>query len=259
MRLRDKIALVTGAGTGIGKAIALTLCSEGAKVVVTDIDLESAKKTAEEITDRGGEVMALKMDVTKKEEIENARIAALKRFNRIDILVNNAGVSTMNWAVDLTEEEWDYNMNVNAKGVFLCSQVFVKQMIRQGSGGKVVNVASMAGKRGAILLAHYCASKSAVIGFTKALALEVASYKINVNAVCPGFVMTSMQERELQWEARLRGLTPEQVKQEYLKAIPLGRLETPEDVAIVVAFLASSEADYMTGQAINVTGGVETH
>jgi NAD(P)-dependent dehydrogenase (short-subunit alcohol dehydrogenase family) len=157
--------------------------------------------------------------------------------------------------VDLTESEWDFNMDINAKGIFLCAQAEVRHFLRQGKGGTIVNTASMAGKKAAALLAHYSASKFAVIGFTQALALEVAADGIRVNSVCPGYVRTSMQEREVEWESALRGITPEEVRQDYLRAIPLGRLEEPEDVARVVVFLLSDRARYMTGQAINVTGG----
>jgi NAD(P)-dependent dehydrogenase (short-subunit alcohol dehydrogenase family) len=159
----------------------------------------------------------------------------------------------------MKEEEWDYNMEVNAKGVFLCSKAVATQMIKRGEGGKIVNIASMAGKRGALYLAHYCASKFAVIGFTKSLALELAEHKINVNAVCPGYVETEMQQRELIWESLLEKTSPEKIKSKYINETPLGRLEQPEDVANVVLFLCESASDFMTGQAINVTGGVEMH
>jgi NAD(P)-dependent dehydrogenase (short-subunit alcohol dehydrogenase family) len=165
----------------------------------------------------------------------------------------------MNWFWELTEEEWDYNMNVNAKGVWLVSKHVAPHMIKKRKG-KIVNTASMASKIGAPLLAHYSASKFAVIGFTQAISKELAPYNINVNAVCPGFVKTSMQDREIVWEAKLRGIDePEKVREEYIKQTPLGRLCYPEDVAKVVLFLASEDADFLTGQAINVTGGACTH
>ena len=192
-------------------------------------------------------------------EVKHAVEETVGAFGRIDILCANAGVSTMNWAVDLTEEEWDYNMDVNAKGIFFCCKHVAKQMIKQGNGGKIINTASMAGKIGASVLAHYSASKFAVVGLTQALADEFAKYKINVNAVCPGFVNTGMQERELQWEAKLRGTTPEIIKQKMIELTPLGRIEEPEDVAKIVVFLASDEAEFMTGQAINITGGICKH
>ena len=164
----------------------------------------------------------------------------------------------MNRLVDLTEDDWDFNMDVNAKGVFLVSRAAVRKMLKTDYGAehpKIVNIASMAGKLPGVFLAHYTASKFAVVGLTKAMALELAPHRINVNCVCPGYVATSMQERELVWEAKLSGTTPEQVKDGYLRQVPLGRLAQPEDVATIVAFLCSRDTDYMTGQAINVTGG----
>jgi NAD(P)-dependent dehydrogenase (short-subunit alcohol dehydrogenase family) len=162
----------------------------------------------------------------------------------------------MNRVVDLSESEWDFNMNVNAKGVFLTNRAIVRRWLAAGARGAIVNTASMAGKMGAPLLAHYVASKFAVVGFTQSLAKEVGAAGIRVNAVCPGFVKTSMQERELVWEARLRGMTPEAVRAEMIAMTPLARIETPEDVADVVAFLASDAARFMTGLALDVNGGV---
>ena len=164
----------------------------------------------------------------------------------------------MNYVENLTEEEWDFNMNVNAKGVFLTNQNAINFFKSSKTKGKIVNTASLAGKVGAPLLAHYSASKFAVIGFTQALAREVAKDGIRVNAVCPGLVKTGMQDREVIWEAKLRNLSPEKVIQEYIDMTPLGRLEKPEDVADVVTFLASENSRFMTGQAINVTGGIYT-
>ena len=258
MRFSGKVAFVTGAGSGIGRSIALRLSSEGAGVIVTDIDLELAQRTAAEIKKNTGTASALKLDVTNSAEVSEIIDQAWKLFGRIDLLVNNAGVSTMNRLIDLTERDWDFNMDVNAKGVFLVTVATLRKMVGHDFGSekpKIVNIASMAGKAPAAFLSHYTASKFAVVGFTKAVALELAPLKINVNCVCPGYVQTSMQERELAWEAKLRNLTTEEVKKGYLSQVPLGRLATPEDVATIVAFLCSHEADYMTGQAINVTGG----
>lgn len=261
MRLSGKTALVTGAATGIGRAIARALAAEGAWVAVTDINEPGAVAVAEEIRSAGGQAIALYLDVTKMQTIEAALREVVSQRGRLDIWVNNAGVSTMNRFVDLTEADWDFNMNVNAKGTFLCSQAAARQMIRQdpdeqGVRGKIINIASMAGKRGnAPFLAHYVASKFAVVGLTQAMAGELAPYQILVNAVCPGYVQTSMQERELGWEAALRGVTVEDVRRLYIADTPLGRLETPEDVAGVVVFLASKDANFITGEAINVNGG----
>jgi len=249
---------VTGAGGGIGRAIALRLASEGAKVIVTDVNIDWAKLTVSEIERTGGSAAAFRLDVTDGSEVDNVLQEAWQRFGRLDLLINNAGVSTMNRLVDLTEEDWDFNMDVNAKGVFLVTRAAVRRMLNTDYGAekpKIVNIASMAGKLPGVFLVHYTASKFAVVGFTKAVALELAPYKINVNCVCPGFVETKMQERELVWEAKLSGTTPEKIREGYLRQVPLGRLAKPEDVATIVAFLCSHDADYMTGQAVNVTGG----
>jgi NAD(P)-dependent dehydrogenase (short-subunit alcohol dehydrogenase family) len=258
VRFKGRTAFVTGAGSGIGRAIALRLASEGAKINVTDVNVDWAERTVMEVTKAGGTAAAFKLDVTSAREVDEVVERSWKASGGIDLLINNAGVSTMNKLVDLTEKDWDFNMEVNAKGVFLVTQAVARRMLKTNSGAKnrkIVNVASMAGKVPATFLAHYTASKFAVIGFTKAVALELAPYKVNVNCVCPGYVQTSMQERELVWEAKLSGTTPEKVKESYLRQVPLGRLATPEDVATAVAFLCSRDADYMTGQAINVTGG----
>jgi len=258
-RLDGKIAIVTGGGSGIGRAICKALAQEGAHLLVADINEKTAKDTCDVLARFGGRYLPTKVDVRSEVEVKRMVDEAVKEFGQIDILCANAGVSTMNWAIDLTEEEWDYNMDVNAKGIFFCCKHVAKQMIKQGRGGKIVNTASMAGKIGASVLAHYCASKFAVVGLTQSLADEFARYKINVNAVCPGFVKTSMQERELVWEAKLRGTTPEAIKQKMIELTPLGRLEEPEDVARLAVFLASPESEFMTGQAINVTGGICKH
>ena len=196
--------------------------------------------------------------MTRRDSVRRMLEEAAREFERINVFCNNAGVSSMKKVVDLSEEEWDFNMDVNAKGVFFCCQEEARLLIRQGFG-KIINTSSVAGKRGAPFLAHYCASKYAVIGFSKALALELAPHGVTVNCVCPGFVRTDMQAREIGWEAKLRGITPDQVTDEYVKMTPLGRLEEPEDVAKVFVFLASPCSDFMTGQAINISGGIETN
>jgi NAD(P)-dependent dehydrogenase (short-subunit alcohol dehydrogenase family) len=262
MRLEKKFAAVTGAGSGIGRAIALSLAAEKARVAVTDVKLEWAERVAGEIRSAGGEALALQLDVTDRSSIESAVKTILAQSGRIDVWCNNAGVSSMAPFLELTRADWDFNMNVNALGQFLCSQVVTRQMMTQtpdpkhGLRGKIINTASMAGKRGnAPFLAHYVASKFAVVGLTQAMAGELAALGITVNAVCPGYVNTSMQEREVGWEARLRGVPPEEVTQLYIADTPLRRLEVPEDVAGVVVFLASSDSDFITGEAINVNGG----
>ena len=257
-----RIAVVTGAGEGIGRAIALVLARAGARIAVTDVDLRKAEAVVSAIEAIGGQAIAAELDVTRLSSIEAALDAIVGAWQRIDLWCSNAGVSSMKRFVDLTEADWDHNLDVNAKGVFLCGQVVTRQMLAQerrsddGLRGKIINTASVAGKTGKVaFLSHYIASKYAVVGLTQAMATELAPDGITVNAVCPGYVRTAMQERELAWEAQLRGITVEEVKKLYLADTPLGRLETPEDVAGVVGFLASRSADFMTGVAITVAGG----
>jgi meso-butanediol dehydrogenase/(S,S)-butanediol dehydrogenase/diacetyl reductase len=257
MLLASLRGFITGAGTGIGRAIALEMAREGADLYITDLNSETAQQVAEEARQLRpqGHFFAGQLDVRDANGVAARVEEAVGRLGGLEIAANNAGVSSMAKVVDLTEDDWNFNMDINAKGIFLCCQAEVRYMLGQGKGGSIVNTASMAGKKAAPLLAHYSASKFAVIGFTQALALETAEHGIRVNAVCPGYVKTSMQEREIAWEAKLRGITPDEVREDYLRAIPLGRLEVPEDVARVVVFLLSDRAAYMTGQAINVTGG----
>lgn len=258
----NKVAAVTGAGEGIGRRIALALAEAGMTVVVSDVDPARAQQVAGEIEAGGGTALPLALDVTRKVDAEAAVEAILTRWGRLDVWCNNAGVSTMKRFIELSEDDWDFNMNVNAKGAFLCSQAAARAMassLGNAEGalkGKIINIASMAGKRGAApFLAHYVASKFAVVGLTQAMAAELAAAAITVNAVCPGYVRTGMQERELAWEAELRGVSVEAVKQLYIADTPLARLQTPDDVAAVVVFLASPAADFITGEAINVNGG----
>jgi meso-butanediol dehydrogenase/(S,S)-butanediol dehydrogenase/diacetyl reductase len=251
--LEGRRAIVTGAARGIGAAIARALARSGVRVAVADLDLSAAEVLAAEI---GGDALGVGIDVRDRHSVEQAVSRAIEAFGGLDILCANAGVSTMRRAVDLTDEEWAFNMGVNATGVFLTNQAACRHFLSAGNKGVIVNTASLAGKVGAPLLAHYSASKFAMLGWTQALAREMAPHGIRVNAVCPGFVRTSMQERELVWEAELRGMTPEAVFAEYVSLTPLGRIEEPEDVAEVVLFLASDASRFMTGQGVNVTGGV---
>ncbi|MGE0004068.1 MAG: SDR family NAD(P)-dependent oxidoreductase [Parvibaculaceae bacterium] len=251
--LKGKTAIVTGGATGIGKAIAGALAAHGVRIAIADLDPEAARQTAAALG-QGSDGFAI--DVSKRTEVAKAFARIEEAFGGYDLLVANAGVSTMNRAVDLTDEEWDFNFAVNIKGVFLTNQAAVRHFLERGKKGAIVNTASLAAKVGAPLLAHYSASKFAVLGWTQALAREVAKDGIRVNALCPGFVRTSMQEREVAWEAKLRDVTPEQVVKDYVAQTPLGRLEEPEDIAGLAVFLCSDAARFMTGQGINVTGGV---
>lgn len=251
--LSGRTAIVTGGATGIGAAIVRALARAGVRVAILDLDRDRAAALAGELDSKA---VALAVDVRSRESVEAAMAEAFATLGKLDLLFANAGVSTMRKAVDLTDEEWDFNFAVNARGVFLTNQVVCRRWLADGSKGAIVNTASLAAKVGAPLLAHYSASKFAVFGWTQALAREMAPHGIRVNAVCPGFVRTSMQEREVVWEAELRGMTPEAVRAEYVSMTPLGRLEEPEDVADVALFLASDAARFMTGQGVNVTGGV---
>lgn len=251
--LSGKTALITGGATGIGRAIATALTAHGMRIAIADIDLEAARKTAREIALNA---VAVQMDVTKRESVDAGFAEAIALLGHIDRVVANAGVSNMKPALDLTDADWDFNFGVNARGVFLTNQAACRHFLEAGLQGAICNTASLAAKVGAPLLAHYSASKFAVVGWTQALAREMAKHRIRVNAVCPGFVRTGMQSREITWEAELRGMTPQEVFDEYVSLTPLGRIEEPEDVAGVVAFLLSDAARFMTGQAVNVTGGV---
>ena len=217
-----------------------------------DIDEQAASRAAERIAG----AIAIPMDVRERASVEAGFAEAIRRLGQLDLLVANAGVSTMRRAVEITDEEWDHNFAVNARGVFLSNQVAARYFLASGRRGAICTTASLAAKVGAPLLAHYSASKFAVVGWTQALARELAPHGIRVNAVCPGFVRTGMQEREVAWEATLRGLTAEAVRADYIAQTPLGRLEEPEDVAGLVVFLLSDAARFMVGQAVNVTGGV---
>jgi len=250
--LVGKRAFVTGGAQGIGRAIAAALARCGVRAAIADIDVEAGRRTAFEI---GGGSIAVEADVRDRASVERAFNEALAQLGGCEILIANAGVSTMQHALKLTDADWDFNFAVNARGVFLTNQIAARHFVAQGAGC-IVNTASLAAKVGAPLLAHYSASKFAVLGWTQALARELAPHAIRVNAVCPGFVKTGMQAREIEWEARLREVSPERVVAEYVAQTPLGRLEQPEDVADVVVFLCSDQARFMTGQGVNVTGGV---
>ncbi|MCU1612817.1 MAG: 3-ketoacyl-ACP reductase [Frankiales bacterium] len=245
------VAVVTGAGSGIGAAIAAQLSRRGRRVVVTDIDEAAAARVAGEI---GG--TAAQLDVTDGVAVQALADRVVAETGRLDVWVSNAGISKMQRFVDITDADWDRTLAVNTKGIFLCGRAAARTMIANGIGGQIINTASMAGKQGRVpFLADYVASKFAVVGLTQAMAFELAPHGIRVNCVCPGYVATPMQERELAWEAELRGVAPDAVQKLWVEDTPLGRLETPEDVARAVAFLASPDADFITGEALSVNGG----
>ena len=250
-----KIAFITGAGSGIGRAIAKRIAELGSTVIVTDVKLETAQETMAMLAtypeNRPHEALAL--DVTNKQNVAEVMNYVKEKYGTLDILLNNAGVSTMQWIENLSEEEWDFNFNVNIKGMFFVTQAALPLM--KEKGGKMINTASVGGFKPAPLLAHYIASKFAVVGFSKSASMEFAKYNITVNCLCPGYVKTSMQDREAVWEASLRGMTPEEVRAEYVSMTPMGRLCQPEDVADTAGFLASPQSNFMTGQCLVIDGG----
>jgi len=252
-RFSGKRVLVTGAAQGIGRAISKAFVDEGARVCLTDLNGDGVAATAAELGD-GDNTVSMQLDVTRRDAVRETVERAIGELGGIDILINNAGTITMKPTVELTEEEWDLNMDVNAKGVFLCTQAVLPHMLERGDG-VVVSTASQAGKRGYKLFSHYCASKAAVINFTRAVAVEVAP-TVRLNCVCPGIVNTDMMEREYAWETEMTGEPKEAIKERWMAGIPMGRFQEPEHVAGVVLFLASDAASEMTGQAINVTGGM---
>lgn len=254
--IAGKVVLITGAGSGIGREVAIAFAGEDTKLVLCDKNPKGLTETAEQILkNKSIPIKTITMDVTKEKEVASAAKEALEEFNHIDVLANCAGVSTMQWSWELTEEEWDFNMDVNAKGCWLVCKHIIPGMIARKQG-KIINIASMGGKQGAILLSHYCASKFAVIGLTESIAKELAPYGITVNAVCPGYVKTPMEDREIQWEAKLRGIDdPEKVREEYVTLTPLARLSVPSDISKTMLFLASSQADFITAESIKVSGG----
>jgi meso-butanediol dehydrogenase/(S,S)-butanediol dehydrogenase/diacetyl reductase len=247
--LDGRVALVTGGASGIGRGIVDALARAGADVVIADLDGEHAGAVAAEVGGRGAQV-----DVTDERSV--ARL--VDDVGVVDILVNNAGVSKSIPFVELDEREWDRVFDVNVKGVFLACRAVVPQMIERRAG-KIINVASMVGKEAIPLFVHYSASKFAVIGLTQGLAKELAEYDINVNAVCPGVVRTPLWEPLLDQLSQSKGITREEAFGEFIAGIPLARPQTPEDIGEVVAFLASEKARNMTGQGINVTGGMQLH
>ncbi len=268
-RLTGKAAIVTGAGQGIGKGAALRLAQEGADVVVADINGSHAEQTAQEIREIKGRGFAYSINLAEVAEIQPMVHKTVAEFGRIDILVNVAGIVQSKPFLEVTEENWDRIIDINQKSVVFCIQAVAKQMIKQipdevkatdradRSYGKIVNFSSISGRRGRPLQVHYAASKAAIISITQSAALALAQYGITVNAVSPSVVPTPMWEQNDRDKSRIFGTPPGQAMKEFIEKIPLKRAGTVEEMAGAVVFLCSSDADYITGQTLNVDGGYE--
>ena len=248
--------VVTGAGSGIGRAISQTLAQRGWQVVVTDVDGDAARNVAAGLPAEAGVTHeSAALDVTSPAAATAVADDVADRLG-LHAWVSNAGISFMHRFLDAPVEHYDKTMDVNLKGVFVCGQAAARAMVRTGTPGAIVNTASMAGKQGRVpFLADYVASKFGVVGLTQAMAFELGEHDLRVNCVCPGYVDTPMQSRELEWEAELRGTTVDGVRRMMLDDTPLRRLEQPEDVALAVAFLLSPDARFITGEALAVNGG----
>ena len=244
MDFKGQVALVTGGARGIGKTIAEDLAKKGVNLAIADVSAESASETAKELAARGVRTQSLRLDVSKSDQVVKAFEDIVREFGRIDIVVNNAGITRDGLVLRMKEEDWDAVININLKGVFLCSKEAVKVMVKQ-KYGRIINIASVVAFMGNPGQANYSASKAGIVGLTKTVAREYASRGITVNAVAPGFIATAMTDA-----------LAENVKQEMLKSIPVGKFGSVEDVANAVSFLASPESGYITGQVIHVNGGM---
>ena len=255
MKLEGRVAIVTGAASGMGRAIALRYAREGARVVVADLNQSAGQQVVDEIIAASGSAVAVAVDVRDPRQARSMTDAAVRHFGGLDILVNNAGVGKIIPFLETTDRDWDFMFDVNCKGLLWCSQAAARVMIARGRGGKIINLASQAGRRGEALVLAYCASKACVISMTQSMALALAEHKINVNAIAPGIVDTPFWVEVDKQFAHLMNLPIGEPKRRAVATIPLGRIEQPEDVAGVAVFLASSDADYITQQCLNVDGG----
>ena len=260
MQLEGKIALVTGAGRGMGRAISLQLAEAGANIAVSDIDAGTAEDTAVAVKQLGRESIAVPADMGSVGDIDRMIRQAKDAFGRIDIVVNNAGVTKYLDIMDVEEEDWDRIHRVNAKGVFFCMQRAAKELIAQGQGGRIINIASIAGKGySGTSNAAYAASKGAVISMTHIAALQLGRYDINVNAICPGSTLTTMAEETMAGRSEVSGQSMQELAEARDARIPIGRPNEPDDIAAMAVFLAGPGGRNITGQAINVDGGLVMH
>lgn len=253
MKLEDKVAIVTGGGRGMGRAMTLRFASEGARVVIAEIDRESGEQT---LSDIGRQGLLMHTDLAKVAEIDQLIDKTVAELGKVDILVNNAGVTRSLGFFDVSEADWDWMYAVNARGLFFCMQRAAREMAKRKSG-KIINIASIAGKgfRGTSNIA-YAGTKGAVIAMTRVGASQLARFNINVNAICPGVTRTHMFETLMKEMTQKRGLSEEEAIRRLDSTIPLGRSNTPDDIANMAAFLASAESDNITGQSFNVDGGL---
>jgi D-sorbitol dehydrogenase (acceptor) len=251
-KLKDKTAIVTGGARGIGAAIVDRFVSEGARVAVADVNLAEAKETAAR---HGEKAFALALDVTKSASIDAAVESVVARWGGIDILVNNAGIFDMGPVVEVTEQSYDKVFAVNVKGLFFTLQAVAKRMIARGQGGKIINMASQAGRRGEALVSIYCASKAAVISITQSAGLDLIKHRINVNGIAPGVVDTPMWDHVDSLFAKYEHRPTGEKKRLVGEAVPFGRMGLPEDYGGAAVFLASSDSDYVVSQTLNVDGG----
>lgn len=254
-RLKDQVALVTGAGSGIGQGISQVLAREGARVAVLSRTQAHAQETARLIEDEGDQALAVTVDVSLRTGVEQAIATTLEGFGRIDIVVNNAGVNVCSPFVDLQDEDWDRIFDVNVKGIYLVTQVVLGHMIQRRQGA-IVNIASWVGRNPLPLFVPYSASKAAVIALTRGLALEVAEHGVRVNAILPGNVWSNIWPEVLADYARITGRPEEECLAEFVQGMPFKRMQTVEDIAAAVVFLCSDEAKEITGESLGVTGGL---
>lgn len=256
--LKGKNVIITGAGDGIGKAVAMAFAKAGANIALAGRTESKLRNVAREVCNENIDIFTVKVDVTEENGVRNMIKKTAERFGTIDIMINNAGICELSRIEDMSLEDWNKTMEIDLTGVFLCCREVIPQMKDQGYG-KIINMASQAGKVGMEKLGHYCAAKAGVILLTRSLALELAKYHITVNSVCPGNVATDMMAREATTINEMTGQAIEDVVQQWTDCIPLGRYAKPAEIADLFLFLASNHSDYITGEDINITGGMTMH